>query len=136
MLLVELASSLNQEIDTLLEIVESGVVDFKSDYARVNYSQEEVVLIRFSLQAIKLGFTLEEVKNIILLSRRGDSPCEEVRNMLAEKLEAAKNSVSESLLLYERLDKAIQLDSECTKSYGGEYTVCDIIQRWAETYNE
>jgi len=50
------------------------------------YSPEAAARLRFIKQAQAVGFSLEEVREILRLKYNGRSPCECVRGMLEEKL--------------------------------------------------
>lgn len=50
------------------------------------YSAEELLRLEFIKRAQTLGFTLDEIKRIMLESRAGERPCAEVREIVRERL--------------------------------------------------
>ena len=50
------------------------------------YTPEAIEQVRFVRKAQGLGFSLDEIKEILALARKGTSPCERVQAALAEKL--------------------------------------------------
>lgn len=76
------------------------------------YSPETVALLAFVKQAQGLGFTLDEIKEIVAIRRRGQVPCTHVRSLLQRKsaeldrkladLVALRKRIRQSLALWER----------------------------------
>ena len=58
------------------------------------YGPEAVDRLRFIKQAQALGFSLDEIREILRLRYEGRSPCECVRNLLQEKIENDKTAGS------------------------------------------
>src|SRR2546428_10832090 len=51
------------------------------------YSSEAVDLLAFVRQAQRLGFTLDEIKEIVTIKRAGRAPCPHVRDLVQRKAE-------------------------------------------------
>lgn len=59
------------------------------------YTGHDVERLRFILGAKALGFSLNEIKDIVALHDGGESPCGAVRRMLDEKLAALDRRIGE-----------------------------------------
>ncbi|MBI3950076.1 MAG: heavy metal-responsive transcriptional regulator [Acidobacteria bacterium] len=59
------------------------------------YPAEAVTRIQFIKRAQSLGFSLDEIREIVNLSRVGRSPCSRVRRLLQEKLEDVNQRIAE-----------------------------------------
>ena len=57
------------------------------------YSAETVERIRFIKDAQRLGFSLDEIREILRLKYSGQSPCECVRRMLSRKLKELRDKI-------------------------------------------
>jgi len=51
------------------------------------YSSEALNLLGFVCQAQRLGFTLDEIKEIVTIKRAGRAPCPHVRELVQRKVE-------------------------------------------------
>ncbi len=60
-----------------------------------DYSEEHLQICEFILKAKRLGFTLEEVKEILSLKFSGERPCGCVREKIKKKLEDIENLIDE-----------------------------------------
>ncbi len=49
------------------------------------YGQETLAVLRFVLQARRLGFRLDEIKEVVALKRSGQQPCAHVRALVHRK---------------------------------------------------
>lgn len=59
------------------------------------YSPEATAHVQFIKRAQSFGFSLDEIREIINLSRAGRSPCSRVRRLLHEKLEEVDRRIAE-----------------------------------------
>ena len=57
------------------------------------YSAETVERIRFIKDAQRLGFGLDEIREVLRLKYSGQSPCECVRRMLSRKLKESRDKI-------------------------------------------
>jgi MerR family mercuric resistance operon transcriptional regulator len=54
------------------------------------YSAEKIENLRFIKQAQELGFTLKEIRELLVLRARGTDACDHVKSLLKEKLECVR----------------------------------------------
>ena len=67
------------------------------------YDENAVALLRFVRRAQALGITLKEVRTLLELSRRGQSPCTEVKDLARRHLSDLDRKIRELELLRQDL---------------------------------
>src|SRR6266545_2353602 len=97
MLAGEAAKVLGVGIQTLHFYEQQGLIPPppRSEGGYRIYTPEIIERVRFIRKAQALGFSLDEVKEIFGLVRRGSSPCGRVQTKLAEKLEEVDRRLEE-----------------------------------------
>ena len=92
------------------------------------YTLETVERLRFIQQAKALGFRLEEIKEILRLRDTGQSPCECVRDMLAQKLRNLEQEMARLQQFRRTLHKALERARKLPKLPHEASALCPIIQ--------
>lgn len=59
------------------------------------YGQETLAVLRFVLHARRLGFSLDEIKEVVALKRSGQQPCAHVRALVGRKAADLDRTVHE-----------------------------------------
>ena len=72
------------------------------------FSRSDIGRLRFIRHAQSLGYTLEEISEILDTCRRGESPCARVRNLLAQRIEENRHKLRELAALQERMENALE----------------------------
>ncbi len=67
------------------------------------FDQSSVSDLNFVRKAQGLGFTLEEIRELLVLQRSGSQGCSHVRDLLSQKIEAVKQKIAELLKLQSEL---------------------------------
>jgi DNA-binding transcriptional MerR regulator len=93
------------------------------------YSEADEHLLRFVLQAKRVGFTLDEIRQIVRRSRYG-SACDFVRETLRQHIEALDAKIAELQRLLAELRAADAAWQESEVAPGG--TFCGLIERWSD----
>jgi MerR family transcriptional regulator, copper efflux regulator len=85
----EVAKQTGIGIETLRFYERSGLLDrpVRTEGGYRLYDEEALLTLEFIKRAQTLGFTLDEIKQIIAESRAGHSPCAEVREIVRERLQ-------------------------------------------------
>jgi DNA-binding transcriptional MerR regulator len=73
-----------------------------------NYSQESVQRVRLIRRALKLGFSLPELRTILRIRDAGGAPCERVRTMAQAKLRQLNQQVKVLLALRNDLNGVLK----------------------------
>ena len=71
------------------------------------YTDSDIKRLRFVRQAQSLGYTLAEIAEILHHARRGESPCQKVRDVIQKRIKETKQKVRELTLLQRRMEKAL-----------------------------
>lgn len=95
-----------------------------------HYSEKDSHRLRFILRAKQLGFALEDIRTLITIADRGETPCPTARKIITDNIEQLEHSIRESIQLFKHMKKAIhQWDTMPNTSPHGE-TVCSLIENW------
>ena len=90
------------------------------------YSGGTVNRIRFIKRAQELGFTLEEIQALLLLTDNPDADCEDVRNRAQNKITEIKTKMDD---LQKVLDGLIELSGYCPGK-GKPLSECSILKHF------
>jgi len=99
----KVAKELNINVETVRFYERRGLIEqpIKPEVGYRHYSSETVNRIRFIKRAQELGFTLEEINNLLSLE---DRPCSQVQGLAEHKLTAVKAKMAD----LRRLEKALK----------------------------
>ena len=91
------------------------------------YTPEIVEQVRFIRKAQSLGFSLDEIKEILNLARRGTSPCGRVQAALGEKLAEVDRRLEELRSFRVELASLIK-QAHVLSAHNNEARVCSIVE--------
>ena len=117
----KVAKALAINVETVRFYERSGLIAQppKPEIGYRHYSDETFSRIRFIKRAQELGFTLDEIANLLSLN---DQPCSQVQGLAEHKLSA----VREKMAHLRRLEKALKrLLAQCQENDDASY--CPII---------
>ena len=104
----ELARSEQVSADTIRHYVRIGLLQPpKSSNGYHQFGNAEQKRLRFIRQARDLGFTLEDIENILREAGRGSSPCPTVRQLIEPRLLEARARLQAMQALVERMETAV-----------------------------
>ncbi len=92
------------------------------------YRESDVARLRFIRQAKNLGYTLGEIAKIFGQSKRGDSPCPLVREIIERRIADNRKRLNEMLELQERMEKALTNWAKMPDKSPDGHTVCHLIE--------
>lgn len=92
------------------------------------FAGDAAARLRFVKQAQALGFSLEEIKEILRLRFVGQSPCECVRGMLQEKLERVERDLAALARFRRTLRQTLRRAQKLPRLPHTASTICPIIQ--------
>jgi MerR family mercuric resistance operon transcriptional regulator len=122
----KLAKELGINIETIRFYERKGLIDqpSKPSTGYRHYSDQIVSRIRFIKRAQELGFTLEEVANLLVLS---DQPCHRVQELAQNKLTSVQAKIKDLRRLETALDSLLD---ECRANDDSNHCpVIDSLQR-------
>ncbi|GBC76547.1 HTH-type transcriptional regulator ZntR [bacterium HR08] len=98
------------------------------------YDEEALLRLRFIRAAQALGLSLAEIRELVVLSREGRSPCARVRTLLREKLRALDQKIAELRAFRRELAARLaQLDAMPDQADSSPY-VCSLIMTLARRH--
>lgn len=123
----EVSRLANIGIEALRFYEKSGLLDqpARTDSGYRLYGEDVLERITFIKKAQVLGFTLDEIRQLIAHKRAGESPCAEVRDVVKNRLEDLNRKIEEMLRYRDDLKKVLQ---EWTAEGEVEGHVCGLIE--------
>ncbi|RMG52273.1 MAG: heavy metal-responsive transcriptional regulator [Acidobacteria bacterium] len=92
------------------------------------YPPEAVAHVQFIKRAQGLGFSLDEIREIIRLSRAGRSPCSRVRQLLGEKLKELDRRIAELTEFRQELAAFLEELESVPDQADSSAQVCTLIE--------
>jgi len=84
--------------------------------------------LTFILSARQLGFSVEEIKNIIIEANKGHTACPLVRKIVQHRLEETEKQFQAALLLREKLRNAISDWQSKPDKVPTGHMICHLIE--------
>ena len=100
------------------------------------YKQSEINWLRFIRQAKRLGYTLNEIKNIMHDANQGESPCPRVREILQRHIKENRRQLEELISLQSRMEKALKDWSKMPDGIPDGHSVCHLIESFTDNVSE
>lgn len=88
--------------------------------------------LRFIRRAQNIGFTLNEIFEILALSEEGNSPCQRVRHILIQRIHENQRKIEELIRLQARMEKTLALWHGLPDGVPGKHSVCGLIDSASE----
>lgn len=93
------------------------------------YTADIAELLRFVKKAKALGFTLAEIREIIVLRQRGDLPCPHVHALLTDRVKTLSRQIQDLSLLRDELKRLAKRSASAPLTLTSPVTVCPHIER-------
>lgn len=120
----KVAKELGINIETVRFYERKGLIEqpLKPEVGYRHYPKETINRIRFIKHAQQLGFTLDEIANLLALN---DGSCHQVEELTQQKLSSVKKKLSD----LQQLEKALQgLLAQCQSSDNKRCPIIDSLQ--------
>lgn len=124
----QVASCSGVTVDTVRVYERQGLIEIperRSNGYR-HYSKEYVRRINFIKWSQTLGFTLNEIKELLFIPRPSEHACKEIRHRLESKLNIIEKKRKELLRLQKALGSVIQT---CDMSQGEHCPVIEALEQ-------
>jgi len=92
------------------------------------FGHESVDRLRFIKQAQSLGFSLDEIREILRLRYEGRSPCECVRKLLRKRLETIENQIKHLVRFRHDLRRTLARSKRLPHLPHTASAICPLIQ--------
>ena len=130
----QLAKRLSITTDTLRHYVRCGLIvpakDPINGYKRFSEADEQ--RLRFILKAKSLGFSLADIQIILKQSKEGQSPCPNVREIMAARLKETEQKIASMQSTLKQMKSAVnqwKTQPDCVPT--GDH-VCHLIEGFSE----
>ncbi|MBL4596792.1 MAG: MerR family transcriptional regulator [Robiginitomaculum sp.] len=126
----KLAKSCDVKVDTIRHYEQKGLLlplDRTASGYRV-YSSNSVKRLRFVRKAQHLGFTLEEIRELLELSENSDADCADIREKARMKSDAIEKRISDLISIKKSL---VELSKYCPGK-GVSLSECSILKHFYE----
>ena len=71
------------------------------------FAEQDATRLRFIRMAKQLGFTLNEIRQITGHADKGESPCDDVRNIIQHRIEENRVKIEQMMKLQTRMEQAL-----------------------------
>lgn len=126
----ELATRASVTADTVRYYTKIGLLqptkNIENGYK--NYKPEDEKRLKFILKCRQLGFTINEIKEIVSLSSSGKSPCCRVREIVKMRLSEAEKAIEEMKQLHARMQLAAETWQSMPDGQPTGDSVCSLIE--------
>ncbi len=92
------------------------------------YQLNEVSWLRFIKRAKQLGFTLNEIREIMYDAEQSQSPCPRVREILLKRIEENREQVDALMALQTRMEHALEQWAAMPDGVPDGHSVCHLIE--------
>ncbi len=92
------------------------------------FTPEDAARLRFIRLAKQLGFTLNEIKEITQHADMKESPCQEVRRIIQNRIVENRSKIDEMLQLQNRMESALAHWQTMPDGEPDGHSVCHLIE--------
>jgi DNA-binding transcriptional MerR regulator len=100
------------------------------------YSMKDISRLRFVLSARQLGFTVDDIQQILTEADKGQSPCPTVRQLIEHRLQETEQRYLDTMKLRERMQLALEDWNEKPNKAPTGDMVCHLIEGFMATAQE
>ncbi|MBR9910219.1 MAG: MerR family DNA-binding protein [Gammaproteobacteria bacterium] len=94
------------------------------------YSEKDVNRLRFVLSARLLGFSVEDIQEILSHADKKKSPCPTVRRLIDQRLHDTEQQFKETLQLRDRMQRAVLEWSQKPDKAPTGHMLCHLIEEF------
>ncbi|GGY35066.1 Cu(I)-responsive transcriptional regulator [Bacterioplanes sanyensis] len=125
----QLAKATGVSADTIRHYVRIDLLTpQKSDNGYHQFTAKDARRLRFIMQARQLGFTLDDIAQILAEAERGESPCPTVRQLIEPRLVEARARLVAMQQLVERMEMAVEQWQHQPDCHPCGYHICHLIE--------
>lgn len=132
MLTHEIATKAQVTLDTVRFYTRKGLLEFHKDpdNGYKQYDAQALQRLQFITQARRLGFSLKEIESIIATSQQGQSPCPDVRALMAQKIEQTQSKIEALQRDLQVMQQAFDTWQSQADGTPDDQSVCCLIETW------
>lgn len=124
----ELAQATDTKAETIRYYEREGILPAadRTDSNYRDYSNTHLSALLFVRRARQLGFSMEQVRQLLALSDHDDKPCEDVDRLVAQQLEEVGRKIEDLNLLHAELS---QMARSCQGERIGDCRIVESLGR-------
>jgi DNA-binding transcriptional MerR regulator len=128
----KLATKLKVSPDTVRYYTRVGIIKPKRNRNNgfKEYDEQDQRRLRFVITARQLGFTVEDIKQILGESDKGSSPCPLVRRIIDQRLFETRQRFEETLALRSRMEEAARQWGDLPDREPTGHMICHLIENF------
>jgi len=92
------------------------------------FTSHDATLLRFIRMAKHLGFTLNEIKQILRHTDMGESPCEDVRMIVQHRIQENRDKIEEMIRLQTRMENSLKQWKRMPDGVPDGNSLCHLIE--------
>jgi len=96
------------------------------------FAMGDIHRLHFIRLAKRLGYTLNEIEEILKEAEQGESPCPRVRDILSQRIDETRRKVEELTALQTRMEKALKQWEQMPDGIPDGHTVCHLIESFSK----
>lgn len=100
------------------------------------YNGGEVRRLRFILSARKLGFSIEDIEQVLAHADHHESPCPIVRRLIEQRLQELQQQLEETIRLRDRMCAAVRDWGSKPDGEPDGHMVCHLIENFSNGNSE
>ena len=129
-----LAKEANVPVYTVRHYTKIGLLNpsKREDNGYNIYKLSDVTLMRFITSAKDLGFTLNEIAEILNESDHGKSPCPMVREIIDKRITETRQQIRNLKQLQKKMERAKANWEEMEDGMPNGHSVCHLIESFAD----
>jgi DNA-binding transcriptional MerR regulator len=93
------------------------------------FGPREIEALKFIRTAQELGFSLDEIRELLFLQQAQAGACEHVRGMLQAKLARVEAKIAELRRLHNDLNRALGICERNLRPHGGGQEQCPVLRQ-------
>jgi len=97
------------------------------------YGTDDLRRLRFARKARQLGFSLQEITDILREADEHNSPCPMVRQVFEHRLAEVERQLTELQQLRDRMREAMHAWRKMPDGSPDGHTICRLIEHWDDT---
>ena len=98
------------------------------------YHPQEIADLEFIQQAQQLGFSLQEIRELLSIQRHPQEACVHVRDLIAQKLAAVRSKIEELRTLEGELSRALQKCRKALRQPIRHEDCCPVLEEITEVH--
>jgi DNA-binding transcriptional MerR regulator len=100
------------------------------------FTSHDASRLRFIRMAKQLGFTLNEIKQIVCHADKGKSPCDDVRSIIHQRVVENRVKIEEMINLQRRMEEALERWESMPNGIPDGDTICHLIESFDDHATE